>query len=146
MHKTQLTDVTGKWVIAAVTRDYCDVWHVSDGHEREVMHLHRPDEGVEHHHVRQAQEHHGHRSDQGSTEYYKYLSAVLSSATDVMLVGHGSGKSSIVEEFAEYFSKHHPDRYKLVTEVRHVNLPALSGGELIQMAHEWKKEQLEFGA
>ena len=113
MHETQLTDVTGKWVIAAVTRDYCDVWHVSDGHEREVMHLHRPDEGVEHHHVRQAQEHHGHRSDQGSTEY---------------------------------FSKHQPKGYKLVTEVRHVNLPALSGGELIQMAHEWKKEQREFGA
>ena len=56
------------------------------------MHLHRPDEGVEHHHVRQAQEHHGHRSDQGS---------------------------------AEYFSKHQPEDYKLVTEVRHVNLPAL---------------------
>jgi hypothetical protein len=27
-----------------------------------------------------------------------------------------------------------------------VNLPALSGGELIQMAHEWKKEQREFDA
>ena len=48
--------------------------------------------------------------------------------------------------FAEYFSKHQPEGYKLVTEVRHVNLPALSGGELIQMAHEWKKEQREFGA
>jgi hypothetical protein len=47
---------------------------------------------------------------------------------------------------AEYFSKHQPEGYKLVTEVRHVNLPALSGGELIQMAHEWKKEQREFGA
>jgi hypothetical protein len=104
MHENSLVDVTGKWVIAAVTRDYCDIWHVSDTHEREVMHLRRPDEGVEHHHVRQAQEHHGHRSDQGSAEYYK-----------------------------------------LVTEVRHVNLPALSGGELIQMAHEWKKEQWEFG-
>jgi hypothetical protein len=145
MHETSLVDVTGKWVIAAVTRDYCDVWHVSEAHEREVMHLHRPDEGVEHHHVRQAQEHHGHRSDQGSAEYYKYLSAVLSSAADVMLVGHGSGKSSIVEEFAEYFSKHHPDGYKLVTEVRHVNLPALSGGELIQLARVWKEEQREFG-
>ena len=57
-----------------------------------------------------------------------------------------SGKSSIVEEFAEYCRKHQPEGYKLVTEVRHVNLPALSGGELIQMAHEWKKEQREFGA
>jgi hypothetical protein len=63
-----------------------------------------------------------------------------------MPVGHGSGKSSIVEEFAEYFSKHQPKGYKLVTEVRHVNLPALSGGELIQMAHQWKNEQREFGA
>jgi hypothetical protein len=36
--------------------------------------------------------------------------------------------------------------FKLVTEVRHVNLPALSGGELIQMAHKWKKVQMEFGA
>lgn len=146
MHETPLNDVAGKWVIAAVTRDYCDIWHVSENHVHEVMHLHRPDEGVEHHHVRQAQEHHGHRSDQGSNEYYKYLAAVLSSATDVMLVGHGSGKSSIVEEFAEYFSKHRPQDFKLVTEIRHVNLPALSGGELIQMAHEWKKVQMEFGA
>ena len=46
------------------------------------MHLHRPDEGVEHHHVRQAQEHYGHRSDQGSAEYYKYIAAVLSSASE----------------------------------------------------------------
>ena len=91
MHETPLSDVSGKWVVAAVTRDYCDVWHVSENHDREVMH----------------------RSDQGS---------------------------------AEYFSKHQPEGYKLVTEVRHVNLPALSGGELIQMAHEWKKEQREFGA
>ena len=84
--------------------------------------------------------------EQGSTEYYKYLAAVLSGATDVMLVGHGSGKSSIVEEFAEYFSKHRPQDFKLVTEIRHVNLPAFSGGELIQMAHEWKKVQMEFGS
>ena len=91
MHETPLSDVSGKWVVAAVTRDYCDIWHVSENHDREVMH----------------------RSDQGS---------------------------------AEYFSKHQPEGYKLVTEVRHVNLPALSGGELIQMAHEWKKEQREFGA
>ncbi|MEI8321778.1 MAG: hypothetical protein WCG49_01525 [Actinomycetes bacterium] len=145
MHETSLADVSGKWVIAAVTRDYCDVWHVVQGPEREVMHLHRPDEGAEHHHVRQAQEHHGHRSDAGSSEYYKYVAAVLAAASEIMLVGHGSGKSSIVEEFAEYFSKHLPNEYKLVTEIRHVNLPALSGGELIQLAHGWKKEQMEFG-
>ena len=53
---------------------------------------------------------------------------------------------AVTEEFAEYFSKHQPKGYKLVTEVRHVNLPALSGGELIQMAHQWKNEQREFGA
>ena len=49
MHETPLSDVSGKWVVAAVTRDYCDIWHVSESHHREVMHLHRPDEGVEHH-------------------------------------------------------------------------------------------------
>ena len=87
MHETPLSDVSGKWVVAAVMRDYCDVWHVTENHDREVMHLHRPDEGAEHHHVRQAQEHHGHRSDQGSTEYYKYIAAVLSSASDVILLG-----------------------------------------------------------
>ena len=82
MHETPLSDVSGKWVVAAVTRDYCDIWHVSESHHREVMHLLRPDEGVEHHHVRQSQEHHGPRSDQGSAEYYKYISAVLSSASE----------------------------------------------------------------
>ncbi len=146
MHETPLTDVSGKWVIAAVTRDYCDVWHVSESREREVMHLRRPDEGEEHHHVRPAQENHGHRSDAGNDECYKYLAAVLSAASEVMLVGHGTGKASIVEDFAEYFKLHRPKEFMRVSELRQVNIPATTPGELIALAHQWKNEQREFGA
>jgi hypothetical protein len=84
---------------------------------------------------------------EGDSSGVTLLEAVSPGEPRIIFLGpRRSGKSSIVEEFAEYLSKHRPQDFKLVTEVRHVNLPALSGGELIQMAHKWKKVQMEFGA
>ena len=137
-------DITNRLVVAAVTRDHTEIWAVLDNDPKPIITVKRPGER-EFTHIGKSQEHHMHRSDRNDDAYYKHLSKILSPASEIMLVGHGKGDSNIMEAFAEYFRDHHPLEFKKVSELRYANLPALTGAEIVKLAHHWKNQQKTTG-
>ena len=64
------------------------------------------------------------------TPFYEDVAAALVSATEIVLIGHGIGKSSAVTVLLEYLNKHHIDLSRRVKATEIVNLSALTEREI----------------
>ena len=64
------------------------------------------------------------------TSFYEEVAAALVSAQEIVLVGHGVGKSSAVEVLLNYLKSHHADIARRVTKVDVLDLSALSEAEI----------------
>lgn len=88
-----------------------------------------------HHHLVHRKEAH-YRGDRvpEETSFYEEVAKALIAANEIVLIGHGAGKSSAVEALLEYLRKHRPDvaRHIVATEV--VDLSALSAPDIEAIA------------
>ena len=80
-----------------------------------------------HHHLIHRKEAHyeGERVPE-ETSFYEEIAAALVSAPEIVLVGHGVGKSSAVEVLLSYLKSHHDDVARRIKKVDVVDLSALS--------------------
>jgi hypothetical protein len=68
------------------------------------------------------------------TTFYEEVAKGLVPANEIILVGHGTGKSSAVDALVEYLKSHHPDIARRVKAVETVDLSALSEPEIEAVA------------
>jgi hypothetical protein len=68
------------------------------------------------------------------TSFYEEVAAALVSANEIVLVGHGTGKSSAVSVLEEYLNKHHIDLSRRVKATELVDLSALTEPEIEAIA------------
>jgi hypothetical protein len=68
--------------------------------------------------------------------FYEEIAKDLVPATEIILVGHGTGKSSAVEVLAEYLKKHHPTISQRVIATEMVDLSALTEPEMEAIARQ----------
>ena len=66
--------------------------------------------------------------------FYEELAKDLLPSQEVVLVGHGTGKSSALQFLAEYLKKHHPTLYQRVIATEIVDLSALTEPEIEAIA------------
>jgi hypothetical protein len=88
-----------------------------------------------HHHLIHRKEAHyeGERVPE-DTSFYEEVAAALVSATEIVLIGHGIGKSSAVNVLREYLSKHHIDLSRRIKVTEVVDLSALTEREIEAIA------------
>ncbi len=68
------------------------------------------------------------------TSFYKEVAAALVSANEIVLVGHGIGKSSAVSVLMEYLNKHHIELSRRVKATEILDLSALTEPEIEAIA------------
>jgi hypothetical protein len=66
--------------------------------------------------------------------FYEELAKDLLPAQEIILFGHGTGKSSALEVLTEYLKKHHPALYQRVIATEIVDLSALTEPEIEAIA------------
>ncbi len=66
--------------------------------------------------------------------FYEEVAAALVSANEIVLVGHGTGKSSAVRVLEEYLNKHHIDLSRRVKATELIDLSALTAPEIEAIA------------
>jgi len=88
-----------------------------------------------HHHLVHRKEAH-YRGDRApeETAFYEEVTAALIPATEIVLIGHGAGKSSAVEALREYLSKHRADVLGRVVATEIVDLSALTAPDVEAIA------------
>ena len=68
------------------------------------------------------------------TSFYEEVATVLVPANEIVLIGHGTGKSSAVDALVEYLKKHHGSISRRVKAVETADLSALTEPEIEAMA------------
>ena len=68
------------------------------------------------------------------TSFYEQVASHLVDAKQIILIGHGAGKSSAVEFLAEYLKNHHPTVHDRVVATEIVDLSALTEPEIEAIA------------
>jgi hypothetical protein len=66
--------------------------------------------------------------------FYEEVGKRLVAAREIVLIGHGTGKSSAVDALVQYLQTHRPDIYQRVTGVETVDLSALTEPEIETIA------------
>ncbi|SEF43873.1 hypothetical protein SAMN05421819_0022 [Bryocella elongata] len=88
-----------------------------------------------HHHLIHKKEAHyqGERAPEEKS-FYEEISKGLSNANEIVLIGHGVGKSSAVDHLAQYLRTNHHDIARHVIATETVDLSALSDPEIEAIA------------
>ena len=68
------------------------------------------------------------------TSFYEAVAKALVPATEIVLIGHGTGKSSAVDVLTAYLKKHCPEISQRVTATETTDLSALTEPELVAIA------------
>jgi hypothetical protein len=68
------------------------------------------------------------------TSFYEEVAAALVQANEIVLIGHGTGKSSAVHYLVEHLKKHHIDISRRIKATETVDLSALTEPELEAIA------------
>lgn len=90
--------------------------------------------GFHHHLVHRREAHYaGDRVPEDAT-FYEAVAKALLPANEIVLIGHGTGKSSAVDVLVDFLKKHHPQIARLVRAVESVDLSALTLPEVEQIA------------
>lgn len=88
-----------------------------------------------HHHLVHRKEAHykGDRAPE-ETSFYEEVAKALVPAQEIVLIGHGTGKSSAVEHLVEYLKKHHIDISRRITATEIADLSALTQPQIEALA------------
>jgi hypothetical protein len=68
------------------------------------------------------------------TSFYKEVAAALVSANEIVLVGHGTGKSSAVSVLEAYLNKHHIDLSRRIKTTEIIDISAFTEPEIEAIA------------
>lgn len=129
--------ISNRSVVVAVTHDNARVWLLNEDSSAPVHVIERVES--EHMHVRSAQVHHGHATENGEVAFFAEIADVIRDASSIILLGHGTGKANAAERFSHYLRDHAKPVAIKVMAVEVVNLPALGNAEILSEAHRrWK--------
>jgi hypothetical protein len=68
------------------------------------------------------------------TSFYEEVAAALASASEIVLIGHGTGKSSAVDVLVEYLKKHHVELSRRIKATENADLSALTEPQIEAIA------------
>jgi hypothetical protein len=69
--------------------------------------------------------------------FYEEVATALAAANEIVLIGHGTGKSNAAKVLAEYLQKHHPELSRLVKATETADLSALTATEAEAIAEQY---------
>jgi hypothetical protein len=90
--------------------------------------------GFHHHLIRRKEAHYKGERVPEEDSYYEEIAGDLVQAEEIMLIGHGTGKSSAVEFLTEYLKAHHPEEYQRIVATETADLSALTEPQIEEIA------------
>lgn len=139
-----MSEVDGGLMTVAITRDEARVWTSGDEPGVKPESIHAPSEMSRHHHVREAQHHHGHDTDHANPAYYESITRAVAGASQIVLVGHGRGKADEMLRLTQYWERKHPDVAQKVVGAIDSDLEALTDNQILALVRDWFEQYHEF--
>jgi hypothetical protein len=131
-------------VAVEMARDEARVWLTGVESGAKPERITAPDEMTRHHHVREAQHHSGHDTDHASAAYYDSIAYAVAPASQIVLVGHGTGKADTMLKFTQFLERKHPDVALKVVGAIDADIEALTDNQILSLVRDWFDEYHEF--
>lgn len=128
---------TNRFVVVTLTGDLARIWRQGLEKGMKPENLSAPDANGLHRHVRQMQHHGGHSQDPAEQGFFDILASKLKGKFEVLIMGHGVGKSNAMHRFTDYLEKHDPLLAKQIIGTVEADLNALSDDQVLAKAREW---------
>ena len=132
-----MSQLLNKFVLVVITEDEVRIWAAGLAKGTHPERIYAPDEKGIHHHVRQAQHSGGHGKDHADKGFFDELAAHLLPASEILLIGHGSGKANAMLRFTQYMERHNPAVAKKVIGAVDADLNALTEDQILSKARDW---------
>ena len=123
-------------MVVAIDHHVAHVYHDSgDGRSQGEVNVKPYDPFGFHHHLIHRKEAHyeGERVPEEYT-YYEEIAVDLVHAEEIILIGHGTGKSSAVGFLTEYLKTHHPEEFQRIVATETADLSALTEPQIEEIA------------
>ena len=132
------------FVAIVITRGDARVWTAGVEPGAPPERVVAPSEEVRHHHILAAEHQPGHKTPADEARYFESITAAVRDASEILLVGHGKGKSDETLKLTQYWERKHPDLAARVVGTIHSFSEALSEGEVLNLVRDWWREYREF--
>lgn len=132
-----MTDISEKFVVVTLTQDEAKVWAtgVAKGSKPEV--IERP-ALAEHHHSRIDVKPVASAPDSPTNiAFFNSICKAVESASQILLLGHGVGKSSVMLHFIQFAERKHPEVAKKIADAIDLDVPALTEAQILAAARAW---------
>lgn len=141
MKQDVLRQIADRSLVAAITHDNTRVWLLNEDIDEPILVLTRDEPEIRH--VRASQERHGHASEISEVPYFSELASVLSVASNVVLVGHGTGRANAMNRFIDYLALHNQPLHQRIAATGNANISAMTGTQIIHDARrKWRQAHL----
>ena len=137
-----MSEVSNNFVVVTLTNEDAKIWAtgIEKGAKPEKIHLPERDS---HLHIKNGPNDHLNKNEDTLTlKFYEEVAQSISMASDILLIGHGTGKASSMEQFVQYLEKRHPDLSKKVVDALDENLTALTEPQILALARDWLDSQI----
>ncbi len=122
-------------VLVVVLHDEARIWDVDAHDTKDALVITKTE--LENRHVREAQHHGGHESSKSDPAYFTEIAEAVADAREVLLMGHGTGKSNAMVTFHEHVKSHNSQLAGKVLAELNADLSALSDGQIRKLGLEW---------
>ena len=90
--------------------------------------------GFQHHLIHRKEAHYKGDRVPEEDSYYEEIAMDLVNAEEIILIGHGTGKSSAVGFLAEYLKAHRPEEFQRIVATETADLSALTEPQIEEIA------------
>ena len=95
------------------------------------------DDKGRHHHVKQAQHNKGHGVDPDEKVFFESITKAIRPASEVLVMGHGNGKSNSAHNFVNFLKDKHKDVASKIVAELDLDIDRLSENEVLAQARKW---------
>ncbi len=92
--------------------------------------------GFQHHLIHRKEAHYRGERAPEEQSFYEQVAKAIVHASEIVLIGHGTGNSSAADYLAEYLKTHHPETFKKIVARKTADLSALTEPQLMALAGE----------
>lgn len=140
-----MSDISNKFVVVTITNEDAKVWATGTEKGAKPEKIHVP-ERHKHLHIKNGpNDHLDKHEDTLTLKFYEEIVQAISTASEILLIGHGTGKASSMVHFVQYLERKHPDLGKKVVDALDENLNAMSEPQILALARSWFEHRLGWG-
>lgn len=126
-----------RFALIVLTQTEARVWGDGLSPGSAPVRLRAPDPKREHHHVREGQHHGGHSRDANEEVFFEAVARAVGDVGEVLVLGHGHGQSSAVDNFSSYVERKHERLAPKIAARVKVDLSSMTDADILAYARHW---------